>query len=295
MAGTPYLHRQVLTAARYLAGDGAPLFVNRTGVAPINIGLHEHEFLEIGMVVDGNGWHHHMRGATPLAAGDVYAIMPGQWHGHEAGRGLELANVCLSLDLLRQVVPWHQSEPLLATVLTAPMDQHLLAFRIDEEALTTIERHHTRLLTLRAQDKRSACRTEELGVLVALLGILAQAFPGQPSIAERDPLIAGVISRLSADIARPWGLEEIAASAELSEAHLVRRFRAITGASPIAWLIARRIEEGARLLLTSDRPVGDIAVAVGMSDANYFGRRFRVETGVSPSDFRAGIRRGNLG
>ena len=48
----------------------------------------------------------------------------------------------------------------------------------------------------------------------------------------------------------------------------------------------RRIERACEYLRSSEIPISSLAVNVGFPDQNYFSRRFRAMTGLSPSAYR---------
>lgn len=53
------------------------------------------------------------------------------------------------------------------------------------------------------------------------------------------------------------------------------------------------LETARRLLLTTEKSVGDVAAEVGIPNANYFSRLFKTNMGITPMRFRAC--RGDLG
>ena len=99
-----------------------------------------------------------------------------------------------------------------------------------------------------------------------------------------------VLPRLERAAARrpsaPVGKDGLAASLRLSRFQLYRALRRETGEGPKDWTARRRIDRACRLLRETGRPVAEVAVAVGLPDANYFARFFRKRTGFSPRDWR---------
>lgn len=83
-------------------------------------------------------------------------------------------------------------------------------------------------------------------------------------------------------------LEALAGTAGLSPSHFSAVFRAVTGKSPIDYLIHLRVFK-AKQLLSDGMRVTDVAEAVGFSDIYYFSNVFRRLEGVSPSRFRSGL------
>ena len=95
------------------------------------------------------------------------------------------------------------------------------------------------------------------------------------------------IDEHSADQVR---LGEVAAEAGLSAFHFLRLFAAVLGVTPHQYLVRSRLRRAARLLADDDRPIIDIAYAVGFSDVSNFTRTFHRAAGVSPRRFRQAAR-----
>lgn len=81
-------------------------------------------------------------------------------------------------------------------------------------------------------------------------------------------------------------LEQIAAMANLSKYHFSKRYKALTGYSPIQHFIHLKIERACYMLDISTDPVGIVAASLGFEDTHYFSRLFRKVTGISPSQYR---------
>ena len=90
---------------------------------------------------------------------------------------------------------------------------------------------------------------------------------------------------------RELALEEIAASAYLSEYHFARLFKQITGATPHVYLANLRIEKARRLLIETTFPVIEIAAMVGYQSQSHFTKIFKSVTGVTPRAYRDSSRR----
>lgn len=83
------------------------------------------------------------------------------------------------------------------------------------------------------------------------------------------------------------GLEEIAKEAAISIFHFSRCFKSAVGKSPYAYLIDRRIERTKNLLINTNRPLSDIALACGFSSQSHLSTLFKRITGITPSRYRA--------
>lgn len=87
--------------------------------------------------------------------------------------------------------------------------------------------------------------------------------------------------------AEPLGVDDLARAAGLSRAHFSAEFRRAFGQSPHAYLLTRRLERAAALLRTTDRPVIEICLAVGLRSVGSFTTSFTRAYGRSPTAYRA--------
>jgi AraC-like DNA-binding protein len=85
---------------------------------------------------------------------------------------------------------------------------------------------------------------------------------------------------------RPWRVADLARLSGLSQPHFYRRFKLVTGSSPIDWLRRERINHARRRLLESSDAIKQISEQVGYNDPFFFSRDFKRYTGVSPSEYR---------
>jgi AraC-like DNA-binding protein len=128
------------------------------------------------------------------------------------------------------------------------------------------------------------------GPLLAALGSAALwRYAGEAESRVRGPgeAVERARSFLHDHLADPSvELEHVARFAHVSPAHLVRRFRAELGVTPIAYLWQRRVATGVDLLANTGLPVGEIAARTGFKSVYHFSRRVKEHTGVAPTQVR---------
>ena len=81
-------------------------------------------------------------------------------------------------------------------------------------------------------------------------------------------------------------LGRVAAAAHVTPAHLVRRFHAEVGVTPMTYLWERRVATGVDLLANTGLPVGEVAARCGFKSVYHFSRRVKQATGSSPTALR---------
>lgn len=92
------------------------------------------------------------------------------------------------------------------------------------------------------------------------------------------------------NIADPVGIDDLARRALMSRRTFDRRFKELTGVSPLQWLLHQRILSAQRLLEETDLTVDDIAHQVGLRTALTLRRNFHHVAGESPQQYRARFR-----
>ncbi|HEY8964902.1 MAG TPA: AraC family transcriptional regulator [Candidatus Methylacidiphilales bacterium] len=85
---------------------------------------------------------------------------------------------------------------------------------------------------------------------------------------------------------RPDALRELYRRLKLSPNHFRLLFHREIGCSPQDHLLRVRMRQARHLVLGSDIPLKEIAMAVGFSDPLFFSRQFRHFFGASPSSYR---------
>ena len=89
-------------------------------------------------------------------------------------------------------------------------------------------------------------------------------------------------------------LQSLSAVAQMSQSNFRMQFRALTGYSPIDYLIRLRLKQAAMLMLYTDLRFSEIMSLVGFSDSSYFTRQFRSVLGKTPRDFRSAVKAGTI-
>ena len=81
-------------------------------------------------------------------------------------------------------------------------------------------------------------------------------------------------------------IAEIAGVAGFSESHFMRYFKETMGTSFVEYLKEYRLTMAARLLVSSESSILDIASEVGFDNLSYFNRAFKARYHMTPSQYR---------
>ena len=103
---------------------------------------------------------------------------------------------------------------------------------------------------------------------------------------ETAKIIQNIQSKFQKDCAKKYSLFTLSSQYGISIYHLSHQFKNVTGYSVMNYLLSCRIANAKRLLVKTALDIGDIAGECGFNDSANFSRKFKEETGCSPSEFR---------
>jgi len=81
-------------------------------------------------------------------------------------------------------------------------------------------------------------------------------------------------------------IEDLASVAKLSVRHFSLAFKQSFGVSPHAHIVRRRIEKARELMLLTDEPLAQVALACGLADQAHLSKWFRRLVGATPNAWR---------
>ncbi|RKF18559.1 helix-turn-helix domain-containing protein [Alginatibacterium sediminis] len=255
--------------------------------------LHQHDFSELVIVLEGSARHQVGDFTDTIQAGDVFVINGHIAHGFSSAQNLKIFNLmfegetpCFETTQLRLLAGYQALftlEPIARKHSDALPRLNLSQDRLDEvhRLLLGIEHEY--------QHAEIGFETVVLSQLRQLVVILAREYQ-QHNHAQQGATIslARALSFIEQQLAQTQlRSTDIAKAAFLSTRQLERLFRRYLDTSPALYLIEQRVEKAKALLHDPSQPsMNQIAQRCGFSESNYFSRVFRQQTGTSPRDFR---------
>ena len=243
--------------------------------------LHFHSAMELGVCVSGRGTCLVEDVEYPFEAGDVQIIFPFQRHLSRSEGSEHSQWYWLNLDpvgLLGGLADLPRLEKLLYT-------QMGLCGIIDRRRYPLAAELIARVVLPGPKALRCACLhalIEELAAQSATLSHL-QLRPGHAFI-RLEPALTLVQQALENGTAA-----EVAALSDacgMSPAAFRRSFHQAMGQSPQQYVQICQMRKAQQLLLLTDLPVTDVALAVGYQDVSGFNRRFLKTFGMPPRRYR---------
>jgi AraC-like DNA-binding protein len=101
-----------------------------------------------------------------------------------------------------------------------------------------------------------------------------------------DPAISAALRAVHEEPGRAWTVDALAGRGGLSRAAFARRFTALIGRPPLAYLTWWRMTIAARILRESDAPLSSVAARTGYTSEFAFSKAFKREYGATPGRYR---------
>ncbi|MFK0104824.1 AraC family transcriptional regulator [Streptomyces sp. NPDC091217] len=115
---------------------------------------------------------------------------------------------------------------------------------------------------------------------------MSESTTGAWPAALGDPVTAAALRALHSDPAAPWSNDRLAAEAGVSRPTLARRFTALVGRPPMAYLTWWRLILAASLLRDTPETLSTIADRVGYGSPYALSHAFQREFGTTPGRYR---------
>jgi AraC family transcriptional regulator len=118
--------------------------------------------------------------------------------------------------------------------------------------------------------------------------ILREGAPAAPADDYRDmpPGMRRLRDFIEAALDTELSLERLACEAGVSPHTLPRAFVRAFGETPHQYVLQRRLARAMELLIATDQPIVDIALATGFSSQSHLAAAFRRLTGTTPGEYR---------
>lgn len=266
-------------------------------------GAHQHMEIEFNLVQRGQLTY--LFGAQVVQAkeGDWIAFWGAAAHAlTQATRDAQCLWLTLPLDaFLRLNLPTALSSRVLGgEVLTGshPADQAMFTRWLDDlrpdpavPATTPPREPITGQHVLAERSERERIVALEIEALLRRLALNLPASPPGVSIPAREGSAQRLARLIAEHYREPVTLPLLAAQADLHVNYASTLFRQTFGMTMLDYLTRHRLAHAQRLLVTTSRPVLDIAFASGFQSASAFYAAFHRATGQSPQAYRQAARR----
>ncbi|WP_183572717.1 GlxA family transcriptional regulator [Mucilaginibacter sp. X5P1] len=108
----------------------------------------------------------------------------------------------------------------------------------------------------------------------------------QPFHNHHDELVASAQQKIESNYGDSCTIEEIIKDIPASRRNIVRRFKQVTGITPIEYLQHTRIAAAKKLLEQTDKQMTEVIYTSGYNDPKAFRKIFRKSVGMTPTEYR---------
>lgn len=108
-----------------------------------------------------------------------------------------------------------------------------------------------------------------------------------PPLSENEAIIRRIRAYVRKNFLEYHDFDDLAAKNGISPSSFRRHWKYHVGLSPAKYLIRLRIREACRLLVETNKSIGQIATMLNFDDPLYFSRKFHKEAGITATEYRA--------
>ena len=256
-----------------------------------NVQAHDHTFLELSYILEGNVKHTRDGKTAILSKGDYLIVDFGSIHSFEVKKGESFVNLdCMFLpELLDPVLIKTES-------LKNLFEHYLLHFNMkalsQNPAAMVFHDDDGKVLSVLRQiqeesEKRQPGYTEMIRCcLVRILLMSIRKIDDAAVAATQNDITSYLSAYVAAHYMEEISLGKLAQKLNYTMPYGSKKFKADMGVSFVEYLQNYRVMQACRLLMSSKKTVADIADSVGYRDVKFFVSVFKRNTGFSPATFR---------
>ena len=252
--------------------------------------LHNHNFLELAYVAEGEAEHLLNGERSVVSKGDFFILDYDANHGYQTtGNGRLTVINCLFLpEFIDKTLQKYQS---FNDVVNCYMLKYNYSTVNISPANYVFHDEDGRVLALleamlsEYADKRSGwreiLRCHLIEIIIRTMRLTTTAAP-----ICQDHLCARIIEYADAHLTEKNILGRVAEEVNFSVPYLSRRFKLVMGIPFSEYLSNMRIERCCHLLSGTDKRITEIAQLSGYSDMKFFGTMFKKRVGMTPREFK---------
>ncbi|MBO5867933.1 MAG: helix-turn-helix transcriptional regulator [Oscillospiraceae bacterium] len=242
--------------------------------------MHSHSSYELYYMVKGEREYFIGDRFFKITAGDL-VLIPGKILHRTAGEGGLRYLVHFSRGFVEKFFTAAALEPLLK-------DQAIV-FRGEAREVNQIQAILNLMLSEFVQAERERIPQNEAlhaGYLYQLLFLVAYSNNIYVPYDYADERITKIIQYINENYSQINDIDEIAEQFFISKFYLCRFFKKKLGISLVSYLNKIKIREACQMIRNGENNLTEIALKCGFNSSSYFCKVFKVEKGISPTEYR---------
>lgn len=263
---------------------------------------HYHDYYQVCYVVSGEILHKQGKDVVSLQAGDAFIVPPGFVHSlHFNNAFAEIYSLSFAQTLFQPGFSQSNAHQFLVGLQTgaASMESDTVRLRVSlDEGLRQSMEALMKCLIRQQETQCPQGLSAAPSLVSSILYLLSQSYYQQPqnaqayrALTDYSGAMIQCIRYVDQHYKEPLSPGELARQYGMSRSVFFSVFPQFAGMPFRKYIASKRIAEAQMLIRTyPDRPISQIADAVGYIDDSTFYRNFLQITGVTPSKYRSGCR-----
>lgn len=233
-------------------------------------GMHQHEYYEIELILDGEAVHNINGESMNLSKGDVVFITPMDRHGFE--------------NCLFRTITIHFSSTYLGPMFKKALGQSENRIIRGASSLAKSYFDISHKIFMDESAKNKDVKIKNLVELI-LLELMPDIFAEGMDKGHGNDRLSEAIGFINVNFTKEITLTSIENMFGLSPSYFSRAFKKRVGKSFVNYITEKRIDYAKKLLLSGERVI-DTCYECGFSSERNFARRFKACTGFTPNEYR---------
>lgn len=264
------------------------------------IGMHNHNFYEINVVLQGTGRHYIENQSCNIHRGCVFVIPPNIQHGYVQDEPLDVYHILVSCAFVERYAFELKSLPGYSILFEIEpylrgKYQDSLFLTLNEPQMNELELSLNALLAASDENYTGSNVIKNAQTLL-LIGTLCRHMSERNKTSRRtvkgnhQQAVLTCLEWIHTQYPKKITIDTLSEMCHLSRSTLLRNFEMMCKCSPIHYLNNYRIKKAKEWILTTDSNLTDIAVHCGFYDQSHFTKTFTKIENQTPFQFKESLK-----
>ena len=239
--------------------------------------IHWHDRIELLFVKSGALKVKIANGEDTVYKNSLVIIPPGKPHS-----GISAKDNTQYYTIMFNVTDFYNSayacEKFLRPIIKKEVD--FVKYTTDPEIL-----ENTKALIREYFSKETASSLSVIGCVYKILALLCKKCVCESKSIAADEQFKNVLDFIETHFRENISSAFLSKKFGYTEEYFCRRFKLITGITPMNYINILRLEKAKKLMRDREIKISSVSAQVGFSDINYFTRRFKKYFGITPSEY----------
>jgi len=239
---------------------------------------HTHNHTELFYIIGGKGQFMIEDRFYPVDANNLVIINPNVIHTEDSLNAMPLEYIVLGIEGIALATGENSN------------GQFCILDHFESVEISSCLRNILREMEQKNTGYEDICQAYMEILIIRLMRNTSLAIPTEPLAISGNRQCAAVRRYIDLHFKEPLTLEQLAEEVHMNKYYLSHAFKREFGASPINYMINRRIEESKYLLTETDLSLSQISQLLGFSSPSYFSQVFRRTQSISPMEYRQSMK-----